>query len=145
MKKFIIIAVVLIVIAGLSYFIYTQAQKKIQTEKQNEAFGGRSREEFKALLQDAWKDRHYEIMRRNLTEGKEPWEIDWQNKIQERVESGTISYEDALQEALDFAWSGNPKANDNPWSAGWLAQVYVKDTLGLDPTDPKIKEVLVEI
>ncbi len=146
MKKAIIIAAIILVVLLITYFINKSHKKKNQEAKEMDAFGGMSRSELKRDLENAWKDRYFEIMTTNLTSGKEPYEIEWRSKINERVTNEGITFEQGVLEAVQFGWaSGNPKAHENKWSAGWLAHVYLKDVLGLDPNDPDVKLVLNEI
>lgn len=132
-------AVILLIL--VSVIIKKQVQKKKELAK----FGGVTREEFKRKLQLAWKDYFFKTHQQGL-KTPESWAVEWRRQIDQEVFDTGKDLDDLILKATQFAWAKDrPKANDNDWSAGWLREIYVRQTLGLDPSDPEIREVIAEI
>lgn len=128
MKKIIILIVILLVVSAIVFFaIKKNAVKKMEYK----TFGNMSKAEFKDNLQKAWKERYFLTNTRDLLSG-EGWAKDWHQQLVDNLK-GDETLEDAVLKAVQWAWSGNPKANDNDWSKGWLTEIHVKQNLKLNP------------
>jgi hypothetical protein len=139
------IILLIVAVLVLALIIFKSVKKKAVKKVEMDTYGGYTRSEFKQNLEQAWKDRYYKITMDALRL-PENWAKDWRLQIDQSISETGKSLEDALLEAAQFSWAkDNPKASDNVWSSGWLSEVYVRGQLGLDPTDPKIKEVILEI
>lgn len=138
--------IVLIVVALFLAFLVAKFVKKSASKKiEIKTFGGLTKEEFERKLQEAWKDHYYKVVI-DAIRLPEEWAREWRLSVDEAVVSKDIDFETALLEAAQFAYAkDNPKASQNAWSSGWLSEVYVRGKLGLDPNDPKIKEVILTI
>lgn len=146
MKKKLFIVGIIIAIALVIYIVSKRIKKDAKLKADLNTYGGLTKEEFKRKLQLAWKDNYYAVMKENLSVPNEGY-AEWRKGIDEGVSSGKYSsLDEAILHATQFAWAkDNPKAWGNGWSQGWLSQVYVKDTLGLDPNDKDIKSVMTEV
>lgn len=142
MRKVIIISIVVLVLAVIVVMIIRKQAKKRAEVK---AFGGMDMDEFKRNIQLAWKDRYFEKTTEAL-KLPEPWAETWRAQIDNAILGTGKTLDQAILETVQFAWAkDNPKANDNPWSAGWLREIYVKKTLGIDPIPPEVLKVVNEI
>jgi len=142
-KKLIIVLIVVFVILGvlLSKYIKNSAA----TKKEMNTFNGLTREEFKSKLEKAWKDKFYKVTIDGLRL-PEDWARDWRLNIDENVATKGVDFETALLGAASTAYAkDNPKASDNVWSTGWLSEIYVRQQLKLDPNDPDIRAVILEV
>ena len=139
MKKVIIIVIVLIILAVIVFSIVKkQAKKKAEMI----TFGGLTKAEFTQKLQLAWKDRYFYTMTRDLND-TESWAVEWRRKIDDAIAISGMPLDEAILGAVQYAWaSGNPKANNNTWSSGWLREIYVKQELGINPIPTEVLTVV---
>jgi hypothetical protein len=143
-KKLIIILVIVAVI--ISIFLFRKFKKGAQVKQELNTYGGLTRDEFKAKLEKAWKDKYYKVVQDALRL-PEDWAKEWRASIDESVSNDPdLDFEGALLKAAQFSYAkDNPKANDKVWSTGWISEVYVRQQLKLDPNEPAIREVILEI